>query len=83
MDALIEEVYRLAPDVDEGEAVHREEYAALARRRDELGRRLSGLLSGDAAPLFDAYAAVRAQEQDLTARHFFREGFCAGQQFKP
>lgn len=81
MDELIEQVYRFAPQVDEGAPAHQEEYAALTRRQDELYLRLSGLLRGDAASLFHAYTVVLAQKRDLAARHFFREGFYAGQQF--
>lgn len=80
MDELITRVYGFAPAVEDGALVHTSEYRDIKGRQTELRRRLTALLGEAHAPLLQSYDETLRAEMELSARHFFQEGFRAGQE---
>lgn len=79
MDKLIERVYGLAPGVEDGPPAQRAEYLAVKARQAQLRRQLAAALGGANASLLQSYDDAARAEGELSARHFFQEGFRAGQ----
>lgn len=80
MDELITRVYGFAPGVEDGPPAQRAEYLAVKARQAQLRRQLAAALGEAHAPLLQRYDEALRAEMELSARHFFQEGFRAGQE---
>lgn len=80
MDELVERVYGIAPAVEDGALSRTSEYREIKDRQAALYRQLTALLGEAHAPLLQRYDEALRAEMELSARHFFQEGFRAGQE---
>lgn len=80
MDELVERVYGIAPAVEDGALSRTSEYREIKDRQAALYRQLTAVLGDTYGQLLQGYNDALRAEQELSARHFFQEGFRAGQE---
>ena len=74
----IYELYLDAKRFDESETYQSKEYEELVSRKAELTENLYRKFIS-AIPLMEEFIGLLAEETELECRHFFREGYLAGQ----